>query len=366
MKAYNINYRCFPKEFMNAFGGGGGGNLTAVPAGIFDGCVASNGSTEVIKAFKLSCKAETWLALDIIGAFNFVTAMVSIDEHPMWVYAMDGDYVTPQKVHTIPVTNGDRYSVLIKLETLGDFNLRVVAVSAPQLITGTAIMAVRAKGQEAEIKPSVPYITDAGVPTSPDVVVFNLAAAKPYPLVSIPKKADAFFKMEMVPGGSSYLWALNRTLFPPQSFENDEPVLFRPDPHAMGNVTITTRYDTWVDLIFEASIVPMPPHPIHKHANKMFMIGAGTGAWNYTSVDEAIATVPQFFNLVDPPRRDAFATPPAFEDKAWMVVRYHVNNPGAWLLHCHIQNHMMGGMSMIIQDGVDKWPAVPLEYLNYV
>jgi hypothetical protein len=45
-------------------------------------------------------------------------------------------------------------------------------------------------------------------------------------------------------------------------------------------------------------------------------------------------------------------------------MRYHVVNPGAWMLHCHIQSHLNGGMAMVILDGIDVWPDVPEEYKN--
>ena len=45
-----------------------------------------------------------------------------------------------------------------------------------------------------------------------------------------------------------------------------------------------------------------------------------------------------------------------------MALRYQVINPGAFLFHCHIQTHMMGGMAVAMLDGVDAWPTVPSEY----
>ncbi len=108
-----------------------------------------------------------------------------------------------------------------------------------------------------------------------------------------------------------------------------------------------------------ATTAPQPSHPIHKHGNKMWLIGSGQGTFRWSSVEEAN------FNLVDPPRRDGFATLDAPHAPTWTAVRYQVTNPGAWVIHCHIQTHFMGGMSMLIQDGVDHWPTVPPEYLAY-
>ena len=97
----------------------------------------------------------------------------------------------------------------------------------------------------------------------------------------------------------------------------------------------------------------------------MYLLGQGDGLFKWDSVAEAAKEIPSSFNFVDPPRRDGFTTPAALQGPSWMAIRYHVDNPGAWLIHCHVQSHLSGGMSMAIQDGVDKWPKVPAEYLNY-
>ena len=43
-------------------------------------------------------------------------------------------------------------------------------------------------------------------------------------------------------------------------------------------------------------------------------------------------------------------------------MRYHASNPGAWLLHCHVLGHLIGGMQVVLLDGVDDWPEMPEEY----
>jgi FtsP/CotA-like multicopper oxidase with cupredoxin domain len=310
------------------------------------------------------------VALDIIGAFGFITAMVSLDELPMWVYAVDGDYVLPQKVNVIPVTNGDRYSMLVKVDRTGDFALRVASLAAPQILSGRATVSIRSKSEpdgpppanSTEVSP--PFILDNGAPTSPDVLVFEQDLAKPFPPSPIPKSADAFYHLTMRMLGSSLSWSVNGTALLPGDHESDTPYLFSPPPSDPGITGIWTRAGDWVDLVFETAAAPMPPHPMHKHGNKMYRIGSGEGHFEWANVDEAVAARPDLFNLVDPPHRDAFATPAASEGVAWMAVRYHVTNLGPWLLHCHIQNHMSGGMSMVIFDGVDEWPEVPAEYLG--
>ena len=42
---------------------------------------------------------------------------------------------------------------------------------------------------------------------------------------------------------------------------------------------------------------------MHKHYNQFWVIGQGQGEWNYSSVAEAAAAMPENFNFVNPPVR---------------------------------------------------------------
>lgn len=334
-------------------------NESAIPKGIFEGCTPTEGSIEVF-----NIKKDDWIAIDILGATNFVTGVFSIDEHDMWVYATDGSYIEPQGVQALTIANGERYSVLVQPKRAGDFKIRFNANSAPQTINGHAILSV--EGESTVDGDSKPYIDIIGNPLNPNVKSFDQNIAYPFPPERIAQEADDTFILNMRLDGASYLWALNSTRLQPNDIDHRTvPMLFRPDMFAQNNLTITTLNNTWVDLVLFSSVFPMPPHPIHKHGVKMYQIGSGQGRFKWNSVTEAIKEIPHQFNLVNPPKRDTFISHPARKEVNWIVVRYHVSNPGAWLLHCHISNHMMGGMMMVILDGVDAWPTIPPEYRYY-
>lgn len=351
--------------------------VSAIPPEIFDECIPSKGPKEIINVKRTKCEKRKWFAIDVIGAFGLLTAAFSIDELPMYVYAVDGEYIEPQLVTAITVTNGDRYSVLIDLTNAqpGDYPIRVASVSTVQLMASTATLSYSVEETDkAPITSTTPYILENGRPASPETVFFSQIAQRQFnPPETLPApgtyRAAATYKLTMRISGNTYEWALNGTSLPHKHTDahtNDLPVLlFDPEPYRADNHTITTENNTYIDLVFVTSTAQQPAHPIHKHGNKMFLLGYGEGLFPWASVEEAMGAVPQAFNFVDPPRRDGFATRPAGSGPQWMAVRYHVTQPGAWLLHCHIQGHLLGGMAMIIQDGIDAWPTIPREYLEY-
>ncbi|KAK2604084.1 hypothetical protein N8I77_007042 [Diaporthe amygdali] len=338
-------------------------DFSALPSDVYDVCIPTNGSREVIDVVQ-SGDGEQWLALDLIATFGVLAIMFSIDSHPMYIYAVDGAFVEPIPVEAIPIQNGARFSVLIKLQDLGNFNMRVSSIGASQSISNYATLSYHQAGQPAPNTPSVAYINDVGANVTANVRVFSQTQMRAFPPVTISQIADNTFVLSMIVAGQTYLWALNSTVYP-LTHQTEEPLLFFPKPFLSNNVTISTLNDTWVDLVFVTATWPQPQHPMHKHGDKMYMIGQGTGSFPWATVAEAMQAVPGSFNLANPPRRDTFATAATVSQPAWLAVRYYSNDPGAWFLHCHISSHFDGGMSVAIQDGVDVFPAVPPEYLNF-
>jgi FtsP/CotA-like multicopper oxidase with cupredoxin domain len=364
---------CLPPQFFQlTFGNSSAFNIDALPEEVFEICTPTEGSREVIQA----PRDKKWYALDIISSAGISTFAFSIDEHPLWVYAVDGHYIEPLKVDVLTVANGDRYSVFIQLDkSAGNYGIRVASLAATQIIDTTAVLAysggyeVNYCGNPTDVVSSMPSIDLGGAPTFSNATHFDQALMESFP-PQFPQPAPEVsqtFKLMMGTVENSYTWALNSTpLAHPMLDDIIEPLLYQqPDAHNPGgNITIVTKNDTWVDLIFITTQLQQPPHPIHKHSNGVFILGAGEGMFDWTSVAQAAVAIPQNFNLVTPAYRDGFVVPPSGLKPTWLAVRYQVVNPGPFMLHCHIQSHLNGGMSMVILDGVDEWPQVPEEYRN--
>ncbi|KAJ6342793.1 hypothetical protein OIU78_010666 [Salix suchowensis] len=77
-------------------------------------------------------------------------------------------------------------------------------------------------------------------------------------------------------------------------------------------------------------------HPIHLHGYSFYVVGWGLG--NFDPDKD-----PLRYNLVDPPEETTVGVP----HNGWAAIRFRADNPGVWLLHCHIERHVTWGMGMV-------------------
>lgn len=330
-----------------------------VPAGLNSGCEPSDGPEY---EFMVDA-SQNWASFNFISAAGIKALVASIDEHPLYVYEVDGRYIEPQLAHSIEIYNGERYSAMVRLDKEpASYTMRVASTGAQQVISGYA--KITYEGGEGNQRQSEPYINYGGANVTDSVVPLNTSDLRPFPPIYPARKADDFHLLSLGRIGSSWQWTLDGTEYFPADLDTLYPVIRDPDsPQLADALKIRTMNGTWVDLVYQliidAPTVVQPPHPIHKHSNKAFIIGRGLGRFEWSDVNEAIEQSPDNFFLDRPLYRDTFVTSPAGE--TWMAVRYQVVNPGPFFLHCHTSTHLHGGMGMVLLDGVDVWPDVPEE-----
>lgn len=346
---------CIPPN-ITAIQGNYTRDLTAVPPGAYDVCTPSAGSNYTYTVDP----ADGWAAITFIHPGLLSLLKVTIDSHKLYVYEVNGHYIVPQVVDQIDVNHGDRYSFFVKLDqAVGTYPIRVANNGINQIISGFG--ALEYKGSAGLSSTAVAAMNYGGTNTT-DIVVFDTTQAAPYPAVPVAADADVTYVLDIsrAPHLSfSYEWTLSG--INPYNISNFAAPLLYQDPSTVTatDTILKNDYGQWVDLIIKTAGPIAQPHPIHKHANKFFLLGQGAGDFNYSTVADAAAAIPSAFNFVNPPYRDGSTTTPAEGTGAWMVLRYQAANPGAWLLHCHIETHMGGGMAIALLDGVDKFPTVP-------
>ena len=100
-------------------------------------------------------------------------------------------------------------------------------------------------------------------------------------------------------------------------------------PFSSQDVAISIPYaNTWVLVVIESTI--NAPHPVHLHGHDFYLVAQGSGSYQPGPEGEikyAAGTIP---------KRDTALLPAS----GHLVLAFRTDNPGAWLLHCHIGWHL--------------------------
>lgn len=108
----------------------------------------------------------------------------------------------------------------------------------------------------------------------------------------------------------------------------------------------TTANGGWAVIALQNSATIAVNHPIHLHGHDFLTLAQGTGTYT--------AATP--LNLVNPPRRDVMHLPV----RGYLVIAFPLDNPGTWLLHCHIAWHASEGLAMQFVESQDSI-SIPAE-----
>ncbi len=113
-------------------------------------------------------------------------------------------------------------------------------------------------------------------------------------------------------------------------------------------------------------------HPFHAHGSHIWDLGSGNGTYNQTANEEKWASING-----GPVKRDTAvlyrygASTVNGTVQGWRAWRLRVTQPGAWMIHCHILQHMIMGMQTLWVMGnetelLGKVPRPEVEgYLTY-
>ena len=128
---------------------------------------------------------------------------------------------------------------------------------------------------------SMPYIDYGGSNTTADVVFLDETMIEPYPPSQPSREVDDTYILTVCRFQAAWKWSLNENHSYDLSLDPERPLLWNPKPALNQSLVISTKNDTWVDIIFMApgdAHMLQPSHPIHKHSNKAYVIVSFTRA----------------------------------------------------------------------------------------
>lgn len=280
---------------------------------------------------------------------------VSLDGHPFQVIAHDFVPVVPYTTNYLQVGIGQRYDVIITADKgSGNFWFRADADPNCQSVNNGVGRSVFTYQGTTFANPTTNAA--ANPPTGCTNAIVTPKTVKNVPSAPFQSQAanlPVAFGPVASNGQNLILWTINGTSMvvnpgkPTLKYVAENNLNF-PQSYNVVRVSDTAAWTYWV--IQQAANAPPIAHPIHLHGHDTFILGTGTGQFS-------AATHFSQLRFNNPPRRDVALLPGG----GWLVIAYPTDNPGAWLMHCHIAFHVAMGLSVQF---LEKRAQIPLPAPN--
>ncbi|EDR14430.1 laccase, multicopper oxidase, benzenediol:oxygen oxidorectuctase [Laccaria bicolor S238N-H82] len=258
----------------------------------------------------------------------------SIDGHNMTIIEVDGNNVQRTTVDSIQIFAGQRYSfILTANQAVSNYWIRALPNVGTQGFSGGVNSAILRYSGANSSDPTTNQTTSV-VPmleTSLHPLTNPGAPGKP-----VAGGADVNINLNITFNATELLFTVNGASFQPPTV----PVLLQ----------ILSGAKTAQDLLPSGSVYTLPrnkvvevtmpggaagsPHPIHLHGHAFAVVrSAGNSTYNY----------------VNPVRRDVVSIGASTDN---VTIRFNTNNPGPWIMHCHIDWHLNLGLAIVFAEDV--------------
>ncbi|GMN47810.1 hypothetical protein TIFTF001_016985 [Ficus carica] len=338
--------------------------------------------------------------LRIINAALNSQLFFKIANHNMTVVAVDAAYTNPYMTNTVVIAPGQTIDVLLTAnQPIGSYYMAahpyfgVVGVPFDNTTTRGIIAYKGSTSASAPLMPVLPAFNDT--PTA-HKFYSNLTTLIGGPhWVPVPRQVDEHMFITqglnldhcganstcVGPLGQRFSASMNNQSFvlpntlsmlqafydgtsgiyttdfpdnPPLAFDYTNTSLsFNPSLLFAPKVTKVKKlkYNAVVEIVLQnTAILGFENHPFHLHGFNFHVLAQGFG--NYDNTKDR-----QKFNLVNPQSRNTIGVPAG----GWAVIRFQANNPGIWLMHCHVEIHLSMGLAMAfeVENGPNRSSTLP-------
>jgi FtsP/CotA-like multicopper oxidase with cupredoxin domain len=300
-------------------------------------------------AYKMRLLVGKTYRLRIINAAGFSSFFFAIDGHNMTLIEIDGVEYTPAELQMVELSVAQRVSVLIKPTKTGSFWVRarldqnIYTYVNPSLdLDAYGMISVTQSSSSASIALPTTKLAAGIFPDGANRSLFynQELSFRPAQSFSVPTyNTRVEFNFDIYDNGYGvvlpYVNGAN-TLIPTTA--SYTPMLYQVQSDA--STTFSTDYNA-VTLsgggeIVEVVIInnDMGDHPIHLHGHNFWVLARGVG--------NATAAYAAAVKTDTPLKRDVIRVPAS----GYAIIRFIADNPGVWLLHCHMEWHFAAGLAM--------------------
>ncbi|KAG9310885.1 laccase [Chiua virens] len=263
--------------------------------------------------------------------FNF-----SIDDHTMMVIEVDGESVEPYTVDSIQIFAGQRYSFILNAnQSINNYWMRAIPSPGEGMVINSTHNAILRYTGAPNVDPQTTNVTTTTYLNETLLRSF----AEPNPRLLQPE-ADVMLNVVLGKDDSNYNFLINGM----QYVSPTVPVLLqimnrelRWEIDPTQSIYLLPRNKT-VELTFHVDGTGGRPHPFHLHGHHFAVI---------KSADS------EYRNYDRPVMRDTISTG-SDDVEDGVTIRFITDNPGPWILHCHIEWHLYVGMAIVfVEDYAD-------------
>ncbi|XP_028783447.1 laccase-7-like [Neltuma alba] len=342
------------------------------------------------QTFQLDVRHGKTYLLRIINAALNEHLFFKIASHTFTVVAVDAAYTNPYHTDIIVVAPGQTVDALLTAnQTVGSYFMAATPYQTLNFTsnnsTTTAIVAYEGSTSKTPLMPTLPAHNDTQTANNFYLNITGLVGGPHW--VPVPEQVDEHMFIT-VGLGLDYCNLPNNTCWGPNNrtrlsasmnnesfvlpegrgfsmldafyrnatgvytkdFPDQPPLVFNYTDPGVNDVQAlafapkstkvkTLKFNSTVQVVFQdTAILGAENHPMHIHGFNFHVLAQGTGNYN-ASRDESK------FNLKDPQIRNTVAVPFG----GWSVIRFQADNPGIWLVHCHIDNHLTWGLAMAFE-----------------
>lgn len=282
----------------------------------------------------------------LINVANDAVFKFGIDGHKITVIASDLVPVTPYEADFVTIDNGQRYDIIVEANDplgVGNYWIRNIpqvtccnyaAANATEVIKG--IFRYSGNGtyaaSTADPTTTVSGYTDSCIDENANLIPW-------VPLTVGGENVEEDFAIALANSNGLLYWTVNDVAM---HIEWNDPTLKKiadgnPSWTNTSNVVTLPEANKWIYMVIEETAAPY--HPIHLHGHDFFVLASGSGSYD--------SSIP--LNLNNPPRRDTAELPGA----GYLVLAFYTDNPGVWLMHCHIGFHAAEGFAVQFVEQLD-------------
>ncbi|KAI3620990.1 laccase [Moniliophthora roreri] len=253
----------------------------------------------------------------------------SIDNHTMTVIETDTVNNVPLEVDSLKIYVGQRYSFVLNADqAVGNYWIRANPNAGTLgFANGINSAILRYVGAE-ETEPPVLNITNTNELNEADLVPLENPDAPGDPVVG---GVDIAMHLDFAFTSAAKFTVNGATFVPPTV-----PVLLQ----------ILSGAQTADTLLPTGSFIPLPANA----TVELSMTGGLLGLEHTFNVVRSAGMTG--YNFANPIRRDVVNAGSASDN---VTIRFTTDNPGPWIMHCHIDWHLENGFAVVFAERTDEW-----------